>query len=147
MRHSHRDDLDLAYPLAVQDALVEPVVKPPAATNAELARAAAAARKAEEAATPEVEIERKFIGDGDRGAATGMASVRGDEDLDAVHGRAWVTRGPPPPRFESHGDQTAWLGEHRFEAVGFAEPLPAGTWVLGQVPPAPTRLASRGRWV
>ena len=147
MSHSHRDDNELAYPLAVQDALVEPAVKPPAATNAALARAAAAARKAEDVPTPAVELERKFIGDGDRGAVRPTASVPTDDDLDALQGRAWAGHGPPPPRFESHADPNVWLGDYQFEAVGFADPLPADAWVGGSVPPAPLPLVPRGTWM
>jgi len=152
MSHSHRDDADLAFLNTAQDDALEPVAKRSPATNAELAAAAAAAREQqheeEEEAPPEVVRERKFLGDGDtspRRPSGGAPAT--DDDVDALSGRAWATKGPPPPRFESHADQTAWLGDYRFETLGFADPLRSGLWVRTTVASAAPRMSARGGWV
>lgn len=149
MSHAHRDDLDLVTPRALHDTAPDAVAAPPASTNAELARAAATARKrenAEDAASDASDSEHKFIGDGDVGASRPATDASIDDDVDPILGRAWATNGPPPPRFEALDDGMMWLGGHRFEAVGFADPLPAGSWVAAPKPPASAPLSVRAGW-
>jgi hypothetical protein len=128
MSHAHRDDQDLTQQQAREPIAFEPPVKP-VVTNTDAARAAAAARKAEEALPPEQARERRFLGDGDTAPARpGATDPPLDEEVDALAARAWGRRGPPPPRFGTHAGQGWWHGT-AFEALGFADAPRMGSWI------------------
>jgi hypothetical protein len=159
MSHSHRDDGELSIGSDHDDVATDVVVEPPAPTNAEVARAAADARKvskgpkgstgesSEEEAATAPSTEHKFLGGGDIGETPPTRDPPYDEDLDPTLARAWATRGPPPPRFAMHRDGNAWIREHRFEAVGFADPMSLRAWARREIARAPVRMSLRGGWV